>query len=370
MGAKISPFSLAPARMFLFDNKCPLCSRWSRDPRSDSDGVWSTAPGAVSPAHPLTPRPAWQESGGRRYEASGWRFLEGASHFVPRRGGRVSSQVQKVTAQPHVAGRPGGSVPRVLGSRRRWPGPTISKNVDGTSVVAFSLILVQSDKRSAQRHLSCFEAQLSNVEAEEGNGLLPGVLVPRSTPQHARPLCDEGRAAGGSKCAPSESTDGIPIGAAVSCFGVWGRSSLSSTHWSLFMKHFAPSPALMDEAQEISVWTCLLQARLYLEQVDGFFREEAGGGGEAKAQGGVRAPPSSHSTCLPSKPVCLIPSLVRFRRGYSEGDKGDDIDIERSCRAVLGGGPGPGRPPALLWGCWKLVRVGRGAGPWRQTSLL
>lgn len=47
------------------------------------------------------------------------------------------------------------------------------------------------------------------------------------------------------------------------------------------MKHFAPSPALMDEAQEISVWTCLLQARLYLEQVDGFFREEAGGGGEA-----------------------------------------------------------------------------------------
>lgn len=171
-------------------------------------------------------------------------------------------------------------------------------------------------------------------------------FAPRGTPQHARPADSSGpRAAGGCGCAPPESTEGALSRPRCRAPGFGVQLPFQHT-LEPFHEAPRPQPSLDGRGSGNQRLTCPLQARMYLEQVDGKAdgqnREEAGGGGEAQAQGAVRTPPSSHSTCLPSKLV-LIPSLVRFRRGYSEGDKG-----EGGCRAGRGGALGPGRPPVLL----------------------
>lgn len=91
-------------------------------------------PRAWGPGAPSQPSPP-----GRKAAASATQCWGGISwrEPVPGRGVRVSSLVQKVPAQPRLAGRPGGSVPRVLGRRRRRPGPAVLKNVDRMSAVAF-----------------------------------------------------------------------------------------------------------------------------------------------------------------------------------------------------------------------------------------
>lgn len=112
-------------------------------------------------------------------------------------------------------------------SHRRLPGPTILKNVEGTSAVAFSLILALSDKAAAWGHLL---------------GRLKGGFRMRSwrrKPPPSRPLspvalhstfgqqtfCNEGRIAGGCRLAPPESAEG----AVVSCF-VGGRAAPFPVH--------------------------------------------------------------------------------------------------------------------------------------------
>lgn len=98
------PCLLPPTTMFLFDNKRPLCSQWSRDPRSDGGRARSEAPGAVPSAPPSHPSPP----GGK------------AAAGVTRRWGGVSWRDPAISFQ----GGAGGSHPKCRRSllSRTWQG--------------------------------------------------------------------------------------------------------------------------------------------------------------------------------------------------------------------------------------------------------
>lgn len=92
-------------------------------------------PRAWGPRRPLPALPAGQEGGSQRHAVLGRHFLEGASSREGREG-LIPSAEGPCSAAPRREA-PGGSVPRVLGRRRRRPGPAILKNVDRMSAVAF-----------------------------------------------------------------------------------------------------------------------------------------------------------------------------------------------------------------------------------------
>lgn len=119
-------------------------------------------------------------------------------------------------------------------SHRRLPGPTILTNVAGTSAVAFSLILVRPDKEAAGRLCWAvvkggFRMWSWRRKPAPSRPLSPAALHSTFDQQT---FCNEGRTAGGCRCAPPESAEG----AVVPCFVGGGGSSLSSAHRSPFMK--------------------------------------------------------------------------------------------------------------------------------------
>lgn len=204
--------------------------------------TWFNAPrGAFSDACPFTRLPisTTRLPLAKRLLAArcGWcscsvSLWEAAASFQGGMGGpRPLLRVQKLTTHLCSGGRPWGAralSPESCGHRRQ-PEPT---NVKGTSAVAFSLILVRSDKGTARRHLlGRFEGQFSNVEPEKENGppsSRPLSPVALRSAFDQQPFCNEGRTAGGCLCALLK-TLGTLRGPVVSCFR--GREhSLSSAH--------------------------------------------------------------------------------------------------------------------------------------------